>query len=59
MKQYVIRSVSEHGYWHNVCGWVETMEAASRFRQSEREQFHLPVSSGLDAQWIEYTGPRY
>lgn len=39
------------GFWRNENGWVD-LESATRFTVQDRLLLELPVSSGMDAQWV-------
>ena len=57
MTQYVIRSLSEGmdepqgAFWSNELGWV-SLDDATRFNTAERMRNCLPMSAGLDAEWM-------
>lgn len=57
LTKYVVRSKSEdpdvpHGaFWSNELGWA-SLDAATRYSTAERMRFYLPMSAGLDAEWM-------
>jgi hypothetical protein len=47
---YVIRSVSERGYWSNDKGWVFDVASASKFPENTA---YVPNTSGKDAVYVD------
>jgi len=49
VKNWVVWSLAEQGWWSNEFGWTDIREATN-FNEEERVQLHLP---GPDGQWVE------
>ena len=45
---FIIRSESEHGFWHNALGWVSKAMNASRFTLDKLRWDHLPNADLVD-----------
>lgn len=48
--KYLIRSVSEQGYWSNTLGWVYDVASATQFDSKDNG---LPMSRGKDADFVD------